>query len=66
MCVSFLIQIEPATGFIDGDLIEQLLDLPKEALESVSQSIKIDEDGTQRTLTPEDLIKLVEDLTRIH
>ena len=66
MCVSFLTQIEPATGFIDGDLIEQLLDLPKEALESVSQSIKIDEDGTQRTLTPEDLIKLVEDLTRIH
>ncbi|XP_028966942.1 DNA damage-binding protein 1 [Galendromus occidentalis] len=60
-------KIEPATGFIDGDLIEQLLDLPKEALESVSQSIKVDEEGGhQRNMTPEDLVKLVEDLTRIH
>lgn len=59
-------QIEPAVGFIDGDLIEQLLDLPREALPQVAQGITIDEDGVKRPATPEDLIKLVEDLTRVH
>lgn len=53
-------------GFIDGDLIEQLLDLPREALRQVAQGISIDEDGVKRPATPEDLVKLVEDLTRIH
>lgn len=58
--------MEPAVGFIDGDLIEQLLDLPREALRQVAQGISIDEDGVKRPATPEDLVKLVEDLTRIH
>jgi len=59
-------KIEPAVGFIDGDLVEQLLDLPKDVLTQVAQGITIDVDGMKQPATPDDLIKLVEDLTRIH
>ncbi|KAK2722376.1 DNA damage-binding protein 1-like [Artemia franciscana] len=58
---------EPAEGFIDGDLIEQFLDLPKSKIIELTKELFIDEgQGRKRSLSTEDVIKLVEDLTRIH
>jgi DNA damage-binding protein 1 len=46
-----------ARGFIDGDLVEQFLDLKKGAAEEVA--------GRIEGVTLEDLTKLVEDLARL-
>lgn len=46
---------EPATGFIDGDLIERCLDLPSRNIEDLAKSMK---------LSPEDLLKKIENLQR--
>lgn len=51
----------PALNAIDGDLVELLLDLPKEEVHRVLDKIPEDE----RTPLPE-LTKLVEDLQRLH
>ncbi|CAF3984446.1 unnamed protein product, partial [Adineta steineri] len=52
-------------GFVDGDLIETYLDLPK----SVQQDLIIDlrgENNTQINATVEELVKIIEELARIH
>ncbi|XP_030764681.1 DNA damage-binding protein 1 [Sitophilus oryzae] len=51
------IKTENSEGFIDGDLIESFLDLSPEKMKEVADSLGV---------TVEDLIKTVEDLTRIH
>lgn len=58
---------QPAQNFIDGDLVESFLDLPRDQMERVSSGIEIDDgSGMNREATVEDLVKIVEDLTRIH
>ncbi|CAG9789143.1 unnamed protein product [Diatraea saccharalis] len=58
---------EVAEGFIDGDLIESFLDLTRDIQKETVQGIQIDEgSGMKRDATVDDLIKIVEDLTRIH
>lgn len=63
---------EPAEGFIDGDLIESFLDLERDKIEQVVQGLKSshtkidDGSGMSRDATVDDLIKIVEELTRIH
>lgn len=48
---------QPAVGFIDGDLVETVLDLSRDLLAQVAQDVD----------TPiEDLIKLIEELSRLH
>jgi DNA damage-binding protein 1 len=60
-------KIEPAEGFIDGDLIESFLDLSRKDMTEVVQGILIsDGSGMKREATVDDIIKIVEDLTRIH
>jgi len=60
----------PMTGFIDGDLIETFLDLKSDKMSEVVSGLNIPDPsagaGCHRPATVEDLIKAVEDLTRIH
>lgn len=57
---------EPAVGCIDGDLIESFLDLPRAQMKDIVNGLQIDEDGMKRDCTEDDLIKIVEELNRIH
>ncbi|CAD6191269.1 unnamed protein product [Caenorhabditis auriculariae] len=54
---------EPASGFIDGDLIESLLDMRKEKALEVCKKLVGKYEGFD---DPEDIIKAVEDLARLH
>ncbi|VDP04978.1 unnamed protein product [Soboliphyme baturini] len=58
---------EPPFGFIDGDLIECLLDLPRNKIAECVAGLEVeDQTGTKTLATPEDVIKIVEELSRIH
>ncbi|KAG8190009.1 hypothetical protein JTE90_000108 [Oedothorax gibbosus] len=58
---------EMAYGFIDGDLIESFLDLRRDQMEEVVQGILYDDgSGMKKQVTVDDLVKMVEELTRIH
>ncbi|KAI0234301.1 DNA damage-binding protein 1 [Lamellibrachia satsuma] len=58
---------EPAAGFIDGDLIESYLDLSRDKMQDVAQGLQIDDGtGMKREATVDDLVKIIEELTRIH
>lgn len=58
---------EAACGFIDGDLIENFLDLPRVQMKEVVSGLQFDDgSGMKRDCTVDDLIKLVEELSRIH
>jgi DNA damage-binding protein 1 len=57
----------PFQGFVDGDLIETFLDLSREKMLEVAEQMKVkDSCGNLQKATVDDLIKIVEDLTRIH
>ncbi|KAL2914374.1 hypothetical protein HK105_206146 [Polyrhizophydium stewartii] len=49
------------TGIIDGDLIETFLDLSRKQQEQIAERV-----AAERGVSFADLIKLIEDLTRIH
>lgn len=54
-------------GFIDGDLIETFLDLPREKMAEVVTGLQIDDgSGMKREATVDDIIKTVEELSRIN
>ncbi|XP_061132404.1 DNA damage-binding protein 1 [Syngnathus typhle] len=56
-----------ATGFIDGDLIESFLDLGRAKMQEVVSTLQIDDgSGMKREATVDEVIKIVEELTRIH
>lgn len=58
---------ELATGFIDGDLIESFLDLGRAKMQEVVSTLQIDDgSGMKREATVDEVIKIVEELTRIH
>uniref|UniRef100_A0AAY4BJE1 DNA damage-binding protein 1 n=1 Tax=Denticeps clupeoides TaxID=299321 RepID=A0AAY4BJE1_9TELE len=58
---------EQATGFIDGDLIESFLDLGRAKMQEVVSGLQIDDgSGMKREATVDEVIKIVEELTRIH
>ncbi|XP_046643566.1 DNA damage-binding protein 1-like [Daphnia pulicaria] len=60
-------KVEPCEGFIDGDLIESFLDLSSDKMKEVATGLQMDDgSGMKREATVEDIIKLIEDLTRIH
>lgn len=61
------VKTEAAEGFIDGDLIESFLDLPRKEMMDVINGIQINNgSGMKQEATIDDIIKIVEDLTRIH
>lgn len=51
------IKTEACEGFIDGDLIESFLDLSQDKMREVAEGLQ---------MSVENLVKTVEDLTRIH
>ncbi|XP_055588358.1 DNA damage-binding protein 1 [Uranotaenia lowii] len=57
---------ERCEGFIDGDLVESFLDLSREKMQGAAYGLKIDVEGAKKDATVDDIIKIVEDLTRIH
>lgn len=58
---------EPSIGFVDGDLIESFLDLPRSKMEEVASGLQIDDgSGMKKECSVEDLVKVIEELTRIH
>ncbi|XP_017269738.1 DNA damage-binding protein 1 [Kryptolebias marmoratus] len=58
---------EQATGFIDGDLIESFLDLSRAKMQEVVSTLQVDDgSGMKREATVDEVIKIVEELTRIH
>ncbi|XP_023704861.1 DNA damage-binding protein 1 isoform X1 [Cryptotermes secundus] len=63
------IKTEPCEGFIDGDLVESFLDLSHNKMREVSLGLQLQVDngsGMKQDATVDDLVKIVEDLTRIH
>jgi DNA damage-binding protein 1 len=61
------IKTEASEGFIDGDLIESFLDLSHDKMKEVSDGLQMTgEGGMKQECTVDDLVKMVEDLTRIH
>ncbi|KDR10581.1 DNA damage-binding protein 1 isoform X1 [Zootermopsis nevadensis] len=61
------IKTEPCEGFIDGDLVESFLDLSHNKMKEVSLGLQVDSgSGMKQEATVDDLVKIVEDLTRIH
>lgn len=60
------IKTERAEGFIDGDLIESFLDLSRDKQIDIVQGLQITLSGQVRDATVDELVKIVEDLTRIH
>lgn len=48
---------QPALGFIDGDLVETFLDLSRDRMDQVSQEV---------SMPVEELVKLIEELSRLH
>ncbi|QQP55147.1 Uncharacterized protein FKW44_008243, partial [Caligus rogercresseyi] len=59
---------EPMEGFVDGDLIETFLDLGRDKMSEVTAGLQITDPntGNKSEATVDDIIKIVEDLTRIH
>jgi DNA damage-binding protein 1 len=59
---------EPMEGFVDGDLVETFLDLERAVMEDVVAGMQITDAGSgiKTEAKVEDIIKIVEDLTRIH
>lgn len=58
---------EACEGFIDGDLIESFLDLNRDKMQETVKGLQIDDgSGMKREATVDDLVKTIEELTRIH
>ncbi|XP_002031376.2 DNA damage-binding protein 1 [Drosophila sechellia] len=59
-------KVEPSEGFIDGDLIESFLDLSRDKMRDAVQGLELTLNGERKSADVEDVIKIVEDLTRMH
>ncbi|XP_055682450.1 DNA damage-binding protein 1 [Lutzomyia longipalpis] len=59
-------KMEPCEGFIDGDLVESFLDLNRDKMRETVFGLEIESEGVKKEATVDDIIKIVEDLTRIH
>lgn len=57
---------EPCEGFIDGDLIESFLDLNRDKMKETVAGLEITQNGERREVDVDGVIKIVEDLTRMH
>ncbi|XP_031628469.1 DNA damage-binding protein 1 isoform X2 [Contarinia nasturtii] len=61
------VKLEPCEGFIDGDLVESFLDLNREKMTECIAGMEIANGSNgPKEATVDDVIKIVEDLTRIH
>ncbi|XP_037946592.1 DNA damage-binding protein 1 isoform X2 [Teleopsis dalmanni] len=60
------LKTEPSEGFIDGVLIESFLDLTREQMKTAVTGLELTVNGERKLAEVEDVIKIVEDLTRMH
>lgn len=51
-------------GFIDGDLVESVLDLPRSEALEILQGIQVP--GETECKNPEEVLKLIEEMSRMH
>ncbi|XGW30811.1 hypothetical protein V3C99_009628 [Haemonchus contortus] len=58
--------VDKAVGFIDGDLVESLLDMPRETAAAALAGIQRPDGEAEGSSSPEELIKFIEDISRIH
>uniref|UniRef100_A0A914DYF9 DNA damage-binding protein 1 n=1 Tax=Acrobeloides nanus TaxID=290746 RepID=A0A914DYF9_9BILA len=61
---------EPVSGFVDGDLVETIADMPRERVEQIIKGLTLPVDSSSssrdKSATVEEVLKIVEDLTRMH
>ena len=58
---------KPAENFIDGDVVETLLELPRSEMTDLIQDIEIkDKKVGVRTVNPEEVFRIIEELARLH
>lgn len=59
---------EPSKGFIDGDLIECFLDLTRAEMSEAIKGISVHNNATGQSeyVTVDDIIKIVENFSRLH
>ena len=58
---------KPAENFIDGDVVETLLELPRSEMTELIQDIEIkDAKVGLRTVSPEEVFRIIEELARLH
>lgn len=56
-----------ASNFVDGDLVERFLDLPHDKMREVADGFqRADENGVMRDVSVQELIQVVEEMTRLH
>ncbi|KAJ1349644.1 hypothetical protein KIN20_005241 [Parelaphostrongylus tenuis] len=58
--------VDKAVGFIDGDLVESLLDMPQETAAAALADIQRPDGADDGSSAPEELMKFIEDISRIH
>lgn len=56
----------PATKFIDGDLIESYLDMPRDKQEEVLKRMSGDLQGGDKSWAVENVVHRVEEMQRLH
>ncbi|CAF0840644.1 unnamed protein product [Didymodactylos carnosus] len=59
------IRSDASCGFVDGDLIELYLDLPKDMKQELIRDLR-GENNVELHTTVEELVKIIEELSRIH
>uniref|UniRef100_A0A915B6F3 DNA damage-binding protein 1 n=1 Tax=Parascaris univalens TaxID=6257 RepID=A0A915B6F3_PARUN len=61
-------RIEQSVGFIDGDLVEGLLDMSRDSVEKLIDGLTLPAAAgqEQKVATIEEVLKVIEDLARIH
>ncbi|EYB86908.1 hypothetical protein Y032_0271g887 [Ancylostoma ceylanicum] len=58
--------VDKAVGFVDGDLVESLLDMPHETAAAALAGIQRPDCADEISSSPEELMKIIEDMSRIH
>nr|AVV64025.1 CPSF A subunit region family protein [Anisakis simplex] len=61
-------RMEQSVGFVDGDLVESLLDMSRQSIEGLIDGLvmPVVNNQEQRDASAEEVLKIVEDLARIH
>ncbi|CAJ0574766.1 unnamed protein product, partial [Mesorhabditis spiculigera] len=58
--------VVPSKGFVDGDLVESLLDMPRETARKIVQDVLLPNQEEPVDQNAENVLKLVEELSRMH
>lgn len=56
----------PSSNFVDGDLVESYLDMPRDKQDEVLRHMSADPQGGDQSLAVEDIVHRVEEMQRLH